>query len=219
MSLVTPYGGPTHPNTMDFTCFFKCCIAILYAGIRAYSGPRAAVFSFLSLCIVVLGLRALMSSLVTNYNGGDMESSNIQGYELILSNSQLTGNIPKFTKNIIINVSGNLGFKLIKEDGVLSRKCHQRSKLALVVTFVAVGFISLVAVIIIVIMSKPFRCFKEVNSMQVDHDERSTELPEVIRGNPLRQTLYTCSCSSSRECFVPDNVMKLLQISHVFRFE
>ncbi|CAF2056410.1 unnamed protein product [Brassica oleracea] len=23
MSLVTPYGGPTHPNTMDFTCFFK----------------------------------------------------------------------------------------------------------------------------------------------------------------------------------------------------
>ncbi|CAF2056408.1 unnamed protein product [Brassica napus] len=101
----------------------------------------------------------------------------------------------------------------------LSKKCHQRSKLALVVTFVAVGFISLVAVIIIVIMSKPFRCFKEVNSMQVDHDERSTELPEVIRGNPLRQTLYTCSCSSSRECFVPDNVMELLQISHVFRFE
>ena len=64
MSLVTPYGGPTHPNTMDFTCFFKCCIAILYAGIRAYSGPRAAVFSFLSLCIVVLGLRGPLRLLV-----------------------------------------------------------------------------------------------------------------------------------------------------------
>ncbi|KAG2251108.1 hypothetical protein Bca52824_081244 [Brassica carinata] len=191
MSLVTPYGG-----------------------IRAYSGPRAAVFSFLSLCIVVLGLRGPLRLLVIAHIlalEGKLYSL------LILSNSQLTGNIPKFTKNIIINVSGNLGFKLIKEDGVLSRKCHQRSKLALVVTFVAVGFISLVAVIIIVIMSKPFRCFKEVNSMQVDHDERSTELPEAIRGNPLRQTLYTCSCSSSRECFVPDNVMKLLQISHVFR--
>nr|VDD60832.1 unnamed protein product [Brassica oleracea] len=57
--------------------------------------------------------------------------SQLDHLELILSNSQLTGNIPKFTKNIIINVSGNLGFKLIKEDGVLSRKCHQRSKLAL----------------------------------------------------------------------------------------
>ncbi|CAG7863822.1 unnamed protein product [Brassica rapa] len=68
-------------------------------------------------------------------------------------------------------------------------------------------------------MWKLFRCFKEFNSMQVDHDAKRSKLPKVIRGKPLRQTLYTCSCSSSIECFVPDNVLELLQSSHVLRFE
>lgn len=46
MSLVTAYGGPTHSNTMDFTCFFKCCIANTLCMYKSIFWSKSSGFLF-----------------------------------------------------------------------------------------------------------------------------------------------------------------------------
>lgn len=107
--------------------------------------------------------------------------------QLILSNNQLTGNMPRFTRNVLVNISGNPGIKSINEDEVsIKRRPSGKSKLVMVVTFVALGVLALMAGITTVIVLKLSRRFKGINNMQVDPDEEgSTVLPEVIHGKLL----------------------------------
>ncbi|CAH2035334.1 unnamed protein product [Thlaspi arvense] len=106
--------------------------------------------------------------------------------QLILSNNQLTGFAPRFTRNVILNVSGNLGIKSRKDEVYIQKKPPGKSNLILVVIFVATGVLGLVAVIITVIALKFSRRFNGVNNMQVDPvEERSVEVPEVIHGKLL----------------------------------
>ncbi|KAL1219451.1 Leucine-rich repeat receptor-like tyrosine-protein kinase PXC3 [Cardamine amara subsp. amara] len=107
--------------------------------------------------------------------------------QLILSNNQLTGSTPRFTRNVLVNVSGNPGIKPIKEDKVsIKRSSSGKRKLVLVLITVAIGVSALVAGIITVIVLKPSRRFKGVNNVQVDPDEEgSTVLPEIIHGKLL----------------------------------
>ncbi|KFK45139.1 hypothetical protein AALP_AA1G348800 [Arabis alpina] len=108
--------------------------------------------------------------------------------QLILSNNQLTGYRPRFNlKNVLVDVTGNAGVKLINEDEFTNKITPPgKSKQVLLVVFVAIGVFVLVAVIITVIAVKLFRRFKGVNNMQVDPDEeRSIALPVVIHGKLL----------------------------------
>ncbi|XP_009107926.1 leucine-rich repeat receptor-like serine/threonine-protein kinase At1g17230 isoform X1 [Brassica rapa] len=105
--------------------------------------------------------------------------------QLVLSNNQLIGNIPKFTHNVSISVTGNPAITTGDHGVVIpGRPSGKKSQLVLIVTLVAVGVTALVAVIIIL---KLYRRFKGVNNMQVDLDEEegSTVLPEVIHGKLL----------------------------------
>ncbi|KAL0854342.1 hypothetical protein Bca101_059494 [Brassica carinata] len=108
--------------------------------------------------------------------------------QLILSNNQLTGNTPKFTHNVSIDVTGNPG--ITGKDGVVipgKPSGKSKSKQVLNVAIVAIGVTALLAVIITIIMLKLYRPSNGVNSMQADPDEEegSTVLPEVIHGKLL----------------------------------
>ncbi|KAL0753593.1 hypothetical protein Bca101_091261 [Brassica carinata] len=104
--------------------------------------------------------------------------------QLVLSNNQLIGNIPKFTHNVSISVTGNPEITTVDHGVVIPGRPSGKSQLVLIVTLVAIGVTALVAVIIIL---KLYRRFNGVNNMQVDLDEEegSTVLPEVIHGKLL----------------------------------
>lgn len=107
--------------------------------------------------------------------------------QLILSNNQLTGNTPKFTHNVSIDVTGNPGIIEITDDGVFIKPSGKKSKqVAIGVTALVVALVIIITVIMLKLL--PNGGGGVNSSMQADdpdEEEGSTVLPEVIHGKLL----------------------------------
>ncbi|CAG7863823.1 unnamed protein product [Brassica rapa] len=76
MSLVTAYGGPTHSNTMDFTCFFKSFSSLGHCTYLGVGGEIIQPGFWVALPWLLLSLRlaflvssgALMNVMFTSFD-------------------------------------------------------------------------------------------------------------------------------------------------------